>query len=263
MTHRVLFVSHGGGPRPLLGDPGHQAMVDCLHTIVNKIEKPSAIIMVSAHWESPVATITSGAKPPLIYDYYNFPEESYHIQYPCPGEPELAAQVQAVLKQSGIATELDGERGFDHGFFVPLKVMYPDADIPCIQLSLLESLDPLQHINLGRALQNLDYDNVLVIGSGFTFHNLKAFYADKSPELTELNATFEEWLLETFNDKSISEAERTQRLVEWEHAPAARFCHPREEHLLPLHVCYGVTEKPCTESFEVDIFNKKSSMYLW
>lgn len=261
--HRVLFLSHGGGPLPLLGDEGHQEMVDCLKEVATKINKPSAIIVVSAHWEENIPTITSGENPPLIYDYYGFPEESYHIKYPCAGDPLLASRIHNILENAGIASELDDQRGFDHGLFVPLKIMYPDADIPCVQLSLVNSLNPVDHLNLGQALQNLNDENILVIGSGFSFHNMKEFFSSETSESKAMNESFESWLLETCCSPDIDEGESTQRLINWTKAPAARFCHPREEHLLPLHVCYGLAGTRCSESFELQILNKKSSMYLW
>lgn len=150
---RVLFISHGGGPMPLLGDEGHNEMIACLKEITTQIRKPSAIVVVSAHWEEKVPTITSGANPSLIYDYYGFPEESYAIKYPCSGEPALAGQIHNLLEKAGISSTLDVQRGFDHGLFVPLAIMYPDADIPCVQLSLINTLNPTEHIKIGRALQ--------------------------------------------------------------------------------------------------------------
>ncbi len=259
----ILFLSHGGGPMPLLGDEGHNEMVSCLKEIACKIERPSAILVVSAHWEEAVPTITAAAQPSLIYDYYGFPEESYSIEYPCPGESRLAGDVYTALAGANIEAKLDETRGFDHGLFVPLKLMYPEADIPCVQLSLVSSLDPKAHIDIGRVLQLLDYDNLLVIGSGFSFHNMKAFYAPETAETRAQNEAFERWLLDTCSDQTIDEAERTERLVRWEKAPSARYCHPREEHLLPLHVCYGLAGTCCTESFELSILNKQTSMYLW
>lgn len=171
----VLFLSHGGGPLPLLRDEGHNEMVTCLQEIAAKIKKPSAIIVVSAHWEEDIPTITSGVKPPIIYDYYGFPEESYHIEYPCPGEPLLASRLHNLLENVGIDAKLDEQRGFDHGLFVPLKIMFPDADIPCVQLSLVNSLNPAEHLNIGQSLQDLECENLLVVGSGFSFHNMKAW----------------------------------------------------------------------------------------
>lgn len=249
---------------PLLGDASHQQMIACLQNIAATINKPSAIVVVSAHWETAVPTITAAANPTLIYDYYGFPEASYAIQYPCAGAPDLAKNIQVLLNNAGIKAQLDDQRGFDHGVFVPLKIMYPDADIPCVQLSLVKSLNPAAHIAIGRALQSLSRDNILVIGSGFSFHNMKAFFQTaETAESKGLNHAFEDWLLKTCGNADYSEAERQQLLINWPDAPGARFCHPREEHLLPLHVCYGLAQSPCTASFELEILNKKASMYLW
>jgi 4,5-DOPA dioxygenase extradiol len=259
----ALFISHGGGPLPLLGDPGHSDMVSCLQGIAASMPRPDAILVVSAHWEEQVPTLTALSQPPLIYDYYGFPPESYEIQYPCAGEPSLARDIYHTLGKAGIDARLDETRGLDHGVFVPLKIMYPDADIPCVQLSLVNSLDPAVHIKIGNALQNLASQNVLVIGSGFSFHNLKAFFSPGNAESRQLNESFEQWLQTITTDTSLSEHQRQELLINWADAPGARFCHPREEHLLPLHVCYGLAQAPCAELYEVTIMNKKSSMYLW
>lgn len=260
---RALFLSHGGGPLPLLGDDAHAEMVSCLKEIAGTISKPSAIIVVSAHWEAGNATVTSGGSPNLIYDYSGFPPESYKIKYPCSGHPSLASSITKQLGQGGINTRSDSARGFDHGLFVPLKIMYPEADIPCVQLSLIKGLDPIAHINVGRALQDLADPSLLLIGSGFSFHNMNAFFAPETVDSKKANQSFERWLLDTCTNQNISEEERTTRLISWEAAPAARYCHPREEHLLPLQVCYGFAASACTTSFALTILNKKSSMYLW
>ena len=260
---RALFLSHGGGPLPLLGDPAHTEMVYCLQEIAETIVRPSAIIVVSAHWEAENATVTSGDSPGLIYDYSGFPPESYEIKYPCPGNQSLASSIIKQLGKAGINARADDARGFDHGLFVPLKIMYPDADIPCVQLSLIKGLDPLAHIKLGRALQNLADPSTLLIGSGFSFHNMAAFFEPETADSKAANRSFEGWLLDTCSDQSLAEEERTRRLVNWEAAPSARYCHPREEHLLPLQVCYGFAASACTKSFELQILNKESSMYLW
>jgi aromatic ring-opening dioxygenase catalytic subunit (LigB family) len=260
---QILFLSHGGGPMPLLGDVGHKEMFDCLQKIPSILRKPSAILVISAHWEEQIPTITSGANPSLIYDYYGFPEESYGITYPCQGEPLLAEQIYKQLDRAGISVKLDEQRGFDHGLFIPLKIMYPEADIPCIQLSLVDNLSPATHVGIGRALQDLEYENLLIIGSGFSFHNMKAFFSPETSDSKALNESFESWLLETCTNPSITEEEREQRFIQWEKAPGARYCHPREEHLLPLHVCYGIANSACTKSFELQILDKKSSMYIW
>ncbi|ACF13482.1 Extradiol ring-cleavage dioxygenase class III protein subunit B [Chloroherpeton thalassium ATCC 35110] len=262
-TKTILFLSHGGGPLPLLGDESHSEMVKNLKILAEEIDKPSAIILISAHWEEEIPTITSAATPSLSYDYYGFPEESYQIQYPCPGEPLLANEVRRLLNKSGINTRLDEHRGFDHGLFVPLKIMYPNADIPCVQLSLLKSLNPAEHIRIGSALSEIKYEKLLIIGSGFSFHNMRAFFNTQTAETKAMNESFEQWLIDTCSNQEIGEAERTKRLENWENAPFGRYCHPREEHLLPLHICYGVAQSACKKYIELRILNKKSSFYLW
>jgi len=259
----IVYISHGGGPLPLLGDPDHEAMVQTLKEIAAELNKPSAILVISAHWEARLPTVTSGKKPGIIYDYGGFPKESYEVQFPAPGEPELAQGVVSALETNGIQAIQDEQRGFDHGLFVPLKIMYPDADIPCVQLSLVHSLDPDLHIQIGKALQSLEWDNLLVIGSGFSFHNMRAFFSPNSQELREKNVAFDEWLTAVVSDKTLTENIREERLVGWESAPSARFCHPREEHLIPLHVCYGMATQASEKTFKAEIMKKQSSMFYW
>lgn len=261
--HTILSISHGAGPLPILGDEGHKEMVENLELLATRIAKPTAVIIISAHWEEPAPTVLNGPQPPLLYDYYGFPEESYEITYPAMGNPELATAVQGALSEHGIECRPEGERGFDHGMFIPLKIMYPEADIPCVQISLIQGLDPASHIAMGKALSTVDYENLLILGSGFTFHNMQAFFRPETPETRSWNEAFEQWLIETCSDSSLSEAERTSRLTQWESAPHARYCHPREEHLLPLLVCCGAAGRPCSEHHELMIFGKKGSTYLW
>ncbi|WP_373020980.1 class III extradiol ring-cleavage dioxygenase [Thiomicrorhabdus sp.] len=262
-TPNALFLSHGGGPMPLLGDIGHKELVENLKTMAGMIEKPSAIIVISAHWEAKKPTITSGAHPSLIYDYSGFPPESYLIEYPAPGNVELASEIHSLLNKHGLGAELDDQRGFDHGLFVPLKIMYPEADIPCVQVSLVKTLDPKLHIQIGKALSELSHENLLIIGSGFSFHNMRAFFSPPNAEAENMNESFEAWLIDTCSNPDIDEQERTRRLENWEQAPFARYCQPREEHLMPLHVCYGVAQRACSKVFELRVLGKKSSAYIW
>lgn len=260
---QCVFISHGGGPLPLLGDPDHQQLVQQLTRLATQLTKPRAILIISAHWEAAVATVSSSLAPELLYDYYGFPEESYQITYPAAGEPTLAAAVLGVLQQAGFATCSDLQRGFDHGVFVPLKIIYPAADIPCVQLSLLQSLDAATHYRLGQALRQLDYPGLLVMGSGFSFHNMREFFMPATPEKTALVVDFHQWLTDTLCNPAYNEAKRQQALQQWQQAPGARFCHPREEHLLPLLVCAGYAAAPCPETMQCQVFGKESALFYW
>jgi aromatic ring-opening dioxygenase catalytic subunit (LigB family) len=260
-----LYLPHGGGPLPLLGDPNHDALVDFFETIPTELGKPSAILVISAHWEEEIPTVTSGIKPALIYDYNGFPSETYEIQYPAPGAPWLASYLKSELENYGIQARLDGQRGFDHGMFVPLKIMYPEADIPCVQLSICSSLDPAYHIKIGRSISFLRDENILVIGSGLSFHNMKEFLSIE-PESENRSLEFDDWLIDTCTNPSLSPAEKENRLVRWKQAPAARFCHPREDHLLPLHVCYGIGAVDTPDArlvFNDRVLGKRVTGLLW
>ncbi len=239
LSGSIVYLPHGGGPLPLLGDPQHAGLVAFLRELGAGLAPPSAIVVISAHWEARRPTLTGAAAPALIYDYYGFPPEAYHVEYAVPGEPRLAARLAEMLEAGGLQAEVDGQRGFDHGLFVPLKLMYPDAGIPCVQLSLVNGLDPAVHLAIGRALSNLRRENLLVLGSGLSFHSLPAFFS-RDPEAGEKSEAFGEWLIETCAGDALTPAEREQRLLAWADAPHARFCHPREEHLIPLHVCFGM-----------------------
>jgi 4,5-DOPA dioxygenase extradiol len=258
----IVYLSHGGGPLPILGDPSHKAMVDFILQLPAQLKKPSAIIVISAHWEESTATLLGAQNPSMLYDYYGFPDEAYTITYPTPGSPELAKRITGLLSKNNIPAHIDSHRGFDHGLFVPLKLMYPQADIPSLQLSLLRGLSPTMHIALGKAMRELMHENILVVGSGFSFHNMNAFSWDGINEPDPANDAFQNWLIETCIGP-ISQSEREQRLIEWSKAPSARYCHPREEHLLPLHVCLAMANKPATLIFDDNILGKRAVAFLW
>jgi len=259
----IVFLSHGGGPLPLLGNPDHASLVQYLKQLGKDLKRPDAIVVFSAHWEASQVNITSHEAPSLIYDYSGFPPESYEITYPSPGQPSLAREISAALSKASIANQLDSQQGLDHGVFVPIKLMYPQADIPVVQVSLLNSLDAHQHIAIGKALQPLLAQNLLFIGSGFSFHNMRAFFSAQSNEDQEKNRAFEQWLKQVLMNKNTSEAERNQLLTAWTTAPHARFCHPREEHLLPLHICYGLAERAADLHESVQILGKQAGMFHW
>jgi len=260
---RSLYLSHGGGPLPLLGDAGHQEMVDNLQVIAGQIERPTAILVISAHWEETVVSITAAAQPKLLFDYYGFPAETYEYRYPAPGNPELAGRIHATLGQAGIESRLERNRDFDHGLFVPLLLMYPEADIPCLQVSLAASLDAAEHIRIGQALAALASENLLILGSGFSFHNLQALMNKRDDSVDPRNREFEDWLAQTLGDPGLDERERERRLANWIEAPHARYCHPREEHLLPLQVCYGVGQAAANTVFQEKVAGFIASAYEW
>ncbi len=231
----ALFLPHGGGPSFFMTGERkqmYQATEDFLRGIRSTLPAtPTAILLITAHWETSVPSFTGSMRPELIYDYYGFPPETYQLQYKAPGQPALAAQAAALLQAAGCPAKVDPDYGWDHGVFVPLKVMFPDADVPVVAMSLQASLDPARHCALGQALRPLRDEGVLVVGSGMSFHNLRNFSAGGPPSLA-----FHNWL-----DGALAgnQAERTEQLAQWSNAPGGRASHPREEHLLPLMVASG------------------------
>jgi aromatic ring-opening dioxygenase catalytic subunit (LigB family) len=236
----TYFISHGGGPWPWmkeqLGGAYDQLEASLARMPADIGQVPRAVLMLSAHWEAPEFTVQTHPRPPMLYDYGGFPDFTYRISYPAPGAPDVAARVRALLAAAGITSNEDAARGFDHGLFAPMAVIYPQADMPILQLSLKRGLDPEQHLALGRALAPLRDEGVLIVGSGLSYHNLRAF----GPGAREPSAAFDGWLESTL---AIADAAtRASTLAAWERAPAARLAHPREEHLLPLMVALGAAE---------------------
>ena len=236
----TYFISHGGGPWPWMKEQlggAYDRLEASLARMPADIGRtPRAVLMLSAHWEAPEFTLQTHASPPMLYDYGGFPDFTYRIRYPAPGAPELARRVRGLLAAAGIASREDAERGFDHGMFAPMAVIYPSADVPVLQLSLKKGLAPADHLALGRALAPLRDEDVLIVGSGLSYHNLRAF----GPAARAPSAAFNGWLEGTL---AIADpAARSATLAAWERAPAARLAHPREEHLLPLMVALGAAE---------------------
>ena len=245
-TLPTYFISHGGGPWPYM-DSMREAMrglATSLADMPRQYPAPKAILVVSAHWEENAFSVMSNPHPGMLYDYGGFPPHTYKVVYPAPGAPELAERIQGLLAGAGLPVRLDAERGFDHGTFCPLVVMYPDADVPLLQVSLKTGLDPAVHIALGRALAPLRDEGVLIVGSGLSYHNLRQFGPPgKAPSMA-----FDQWLQDTV--VAARPAEREARLLDWAAAPAARIAHPREEHLLPLMVAAGAGgADPCAVHF--------------
>ena len=196
-------------------------------------ESPRALLVISAHWEAAVPTILASTHPPLLYDYNGFPPHTYELEWAAPGSPELATRIAALLAAAGIESATDTKRGFDHGVFIPLKLAYPDAQLPTVQLSLRADLDPAAHLAIGRALAPLRDEGVLIVGSGLSYHNMGGFKAGTGGPASK---AFDGWLGAVVEKHAEA---RDAELAAWAKAPSARESHPREEHLLPLMVAAG------------------------
>ena len=245
MTHAstrlpTYFLSHGGGPWPYM-DGAFRAHFTQLEASLKAIPaelgvKPKAVLMISGHWEESDFAVMASPRPPMVYDYGGFPEHTYHVVYPAPGDPALAERVRSLIAAAGLPTSLDADRGFDHGAFTTLFPMYPDAEVPVVQLSMHASYDPEAHLALGRALAPLRDEGVLIVGSGLSYHNLRAF----GPAAKSASGQFDAWLQHAL--LKVEPAQRSELLRHWSDAPAARQAHPREDHLIPLMVAVGAAE---------------------
>jgi len=236
MRQPALYIPHGGGPCFFMPDPagtwtGMERFLRSLPALLP--EKPEAILIVSGHWETDGFQFTSTPKPPLIFDYYGFPPHTYDLRYDAPGDPALAERAAALLAAAGYRTGLDPTRGLDHGVFVPLKVAFPEADIPVVEMSLDRSLDPALAYAAGQALGPMRDEGVLIVGAGMSYHNMRG-YGD--PRSTEPSIAFDDWLTGAVE---LDWAARRDALAAWATAPASRASHPQEEHLLPLMVAAG------------------------
>lgn len=256
----TFYIPHGGGPCFFMDDP-HNIWTN-MGNFLNKLPQtlpqlPSSIVVISGHWENTPIKIHAAAKPSLYYDYYGFPDHTYELTYPASGNPELAKEIQTLFQSQNIETEFEYQRGWDHGLFIPLKVMFPDANIPIVQVSLHHSLDPQTHIEMGKILSPLRDENILILGSGMSYHNLPYLFSGKeSPNAS----SFHDWLTEAVTKPVI--AERNQLLSDWLNAPGARSNHPREEHLLPLMVAAGAGDQDIGQCIYKDtILNKPITGY--
>ncbi|UCR83544.1 DODA-type extradiol aromatic ring-opening family dioxygenase [Pseudomonas chlororaphis] len=226
-----LFISHGS---PMLAlEPG--ASGPALARLAAELPRPKAIVLVSAHWESQDLRVSSNPQPQTWHDFGGFPAALFAVQYPAPGQPELAEQVAQLLRADGLPAQLDDQRPLDHGVWVPLSLMYPQADIPVVQVSLPSRMGPALQTQVGRALSSLRQQGVLLIGSGSITHNLRELDWHAGPESVEPWArAFRDWIIEKLaaNDEAALHDYRRQ-------APNAVRSHPSDEHLLPLYFARG------------------------
>jgi aromatic ring-opening dioxygenase catalytic subunit (LigB family) len=245
-----IFIPHGGGPAFFMNGPMEQMFRPMARFLAEfdatLPRRPTAILVVTAHWEAPTVTLTGGPSPELIYDYYGFPPETYHLTYPATGLPTLAETASGLLTAAGVRSQVDAAYGWDHGVFIPLKVMYPKADVPVVAMSLQAGLDPATHTKIGEALRPLREQGVLIVGSGLSYHNLGRFMAG-APE----SAGFHDWLDRALDGDAKHRADQLNR---WAGAPSARLSHPREEHLIPLMVASGAgSDAPATKVWSGEV----------
>ncbi|MDH4200209.1 MAG: dioxygenase [Spirochaetia bacterium] len=237
----TLYIPHGGGPcffmEWTMGSPNTwEKMATWFRGLSETLpQKPGAIVVISGHWEEPSFSVYKHEKIPMLYDYYGFPESTYRLQYPASGSAKIASNVEVLLENSGFKVNSEYERGFDHGVFVPLMLMFPDADVPVIPLSLKVGLNPEEHIVAGQALESLRSQGVLILGSGNSYHNLRGMMSGQ--DKIAASDIFDDWLTAVVEDSNVEQ--RNQKLIQWSLAPAARSAHPREEHLIPLMVMAG------------------------
>jgi aromatic ring-opening dioxygenase catalytic subunit (LigB family) len=261
----ALYIPHGGGPCFFMDPfPGYPPtlwdnMAAYLRGIPDAVgERPEAVLVISGHWECSVPTVLNADRHSLLYDYYGFPEHTYQLTYPARGSDRVAARTLELLGAAGLPAAEEHARGLDHGVFVPFKLIYPEADIPIVQLSLLHNLDPARHLAMGHALAPLRDEGVLIVGSGNSYHNLSEFFSP-SPDAGALSAQFDEWL---GNAVQADRAEREHLLTRWYDAPGARAAHPRAEHLLPLMVAAGAAGEDAGRiTYREQMFGKMFSGY--
>jgi 4,5-DOPA dioxygenase extradiol len=226
----ALFVSHGAPNLILYDSPAN----DFFARLGKELDRPKAIIVASAHWEAPTAALNGSAQPDTIHDFYGFEPELYQQHYDAPGAPQLAAHAVGLLQRAGITADIDPRRGRDHGAWSPLKIIYPEVDIPTIQISLLAGGSSREHYKLGEALRPLREEGVLVIGSGSATHNLREMRPREDERMPEWAAAFAGWLRD-----AVARGDQEALLDYRARAPQAARNHPSEEHFMPLPVVLG------------------------
>jgi 4,5-DOPA dioxygenase extradiol len=228
-----VFISHGSPMHALQPGPAGEAW----KALARRLPRPKAILIASAHWETNLPMLTGSDKPETVHDFYNFPEPLYRLRYPAPGAPEVAKRAQALLKDAGFTAGIDGCRGLDHGAWSPLLHMYPQADIPVVQISVQPALGPRHHVALGKAVRDLAKEGVLIIGSGHLTHNLRDWargHGQPAPYARE----FQGWVLDKLKHRDID------RLVDYRSAsPHGVRAHPTDEHFLPLFFALGAASE--------------------
>ncbi len=263
----TYFIPHGGGPWPFMDahwGGGYEDLTAFLKSIRPSLpQTPKAILLVTAHWDDvDTLTVSTAEHPGMYYDYYGFPPHTYEIKYPAPGSPEVANDVVAAMQAAGIPVKTDDTRGYDHGTFIPLMVAFPEADIPVVQMSLRGDLDPEFHIKFGEALAPLREQGILILASGMSYHNMRAFRTEH-PAHEAASMRFDDWLKDTLENADTQT--RDTALTHWWDNPDAQACHfPTPEHFLPVMVAAGAGGKSAAKQvFKGRILDKTYSAYRW
>lgn len=253
---QILFLSHGGGPLPLMGERNHLAMLNACRRIKSLLKPVKRIVIVSAHWQAEGIQINAAETPAMLYDYYGFPSEAYQYKYSVTGDTELANKISDELNKQGLGGQLELGRGIDHGVFVPLMLLFPEAQIPIVQISLDQNLAAQTHLKLGECLKSCLDADTLLIGSGASFHNL-AVFRNAMPEDKARVTRFHDKLDESVLNDNL------ESLSQWQNMPGANFSHPQAEHLMPLHVCAAAGQGLKKSLIPYDLFNWPARAYLW
>jgi 4,5-DOPA dioxygenase extradiol len=224
-----VFISHGSPMHAL--EPG--AAGEAWKALAQRLPRPRAIVIASAHWETNLPMLTGSEKPETIHDFSNFPEPLYRLRYPAPGAPEVARRAQALLKEAGFTAGIDGCRGLDHGAWSPLLYMYPDADVPVVQISIQPALGPRHHVEVGRAVKKLSQEGALIIGSGHMTHNLRDWSRGAGAPAPYARE-FQEWVKQKLEQRDFDS------LIDYRsRSPHGVRAHPTDEHFLPLFFALG------------------------
>ena len=224
-----VFISHGSPMHALQAGPAGEAWA----ALGRRLGKPRALLVASAHWETGRPMLTGSARPETIHDFYNFPEPLYQLRYPAPGSPELARRAQALLREGGFDAGIDPARGLDHGAWAPLLYVYPDADVPVVQISVQPALGPRHHLAVGRALRTLLDEGILIVGSGHMTHNLRDWMRGSGTPQPYARE-FSDWVRDRILERDF------ESLVDYRaRSPHGVRAHPTDEHFLPLFIALG------------------------
>ncbi|WP_176083948.1 class III extradiol ring-cleavage dioxygenase [Martelella sp. HB161492] len=266
----VYFIPHGGGPWPFMenlsgvlrDDDPWKPLEVFLRGMDKEIgRRPKAVLVISAHWPNvPKLTVSTAAHPGMYFDYGGFPAHTYQLKYPAPGAPAIAEHVRDVLKAKGIETETNDSRGYDHGVFIPFMLIYPKADVPIIMMSLDPDLSAETHFRIGQALESLRDEDILIVGSGLSYHNMRMFFR-RNGEHEAQSARFDDWLADAV---SIADPEaRLAKLATWTDNPDAIASHfPEHDHLVPVFAAAGAAGSDTgVPVLKTDFLNKRYSAY--